>query len=320
MTEHQIPFQSVVEALLDSKDFPRRYLQYFSDIDPASLALLMKAWPQVKPARKRALLKQMEATLEEDTLASYDELARALLTDPESSTRRSAMRLLIDCEDPKLVPAYIKMLETDQDPATRAEAASALGHFVALGELEEISTKIHRQAEEALLRAANSQADANVCRRAVEAMGFSSRSEVTPLIESAFRRADHEWRASALIAMGRSSDDRWQEQVISMLLSENPRERLAAVQAAGELGLALARPLIIRLLEEEEEDDITTAAIWALSQIGGEDARTYIQSLLDITEDEDQIDFLEEALENLDFTEDLERFDLLAFDPDVEDD
>ena len=149
MTEHQIPFQSVVEALLDSKDFPRRYLQYFSDIDPASLALLMKAWPQVKPARKRALLKQMEATLEEDTLASYDELARALLTDPESSTRRSAMRLLIDCEDPKLVPAYIKMLETDQDPATRAEAASALGHFVALGELEEISTKIHRQAEEA---------------------------------------------------------------------------------------------------------------------------------------------------------------------------
>lgn len=320
MTEPQIPFQSVVEALLDSKDFPRRYIQFFSDIDPASLALLMKAWPQVKPARKRALLKQMEATLEEDTLASYDDLAHALLTDPESSTRRSAIRLLIDCEDPKLVPAYIKMLETDEDLATRAEAATALGHFVALGELEEIPTKIHRQAEEALLRAANSQADANVCRRAVEAMGFSSRPEVTPLIESAFRRADHEWRASALVAMGRSSDDRWQEQVISMLLSENPRERLAAVQAAGELGLALARPLIIRLLEEEEDDDITTAAIWALSQIGGEDARTYIESLLDITEDEDQIDFLEEALENLDFTEDLERFDLLAFDPDVEDD
>lgn len=318
MTEHHVPFQSVVEALLDSQDFPRRYLQYFSDIEPASLALLLEAWPRVKTARKRALLKHLETTLAEDTLVSYDDFARALLEDPESSTRRSAIRLLVDCDDPKLVPAYVRMLETDEDPTTRAEAATALGHFVMLGELEEIPSKMHRQAEEALLRAANGQTDAKVCRHAVEALGFSSRPEVTTLIESAFRRADHEWRASALVAMGRSSDDRWQEQVISMLMSENPRERLAAAQAAGELGLALARPLIIRLLEEEEDDDITTAAIWALSQIGGEDARTYIESLLDITEDEDQIDFLEEALENLDFTEDLERFDLLAFDPENE--
>jgi HEAT repeat protein len=318
MTEQRVSFQTVVEALLDSKEFPRRYLQFLSDIDPASLALLLEAWPRIKPARKRALLKYLEATLEEDTLVSYDDFARALLEDPETATRRSAIRLLVECDDPRLVPAYIKMLETDEDPATRAEAVTALGHFIRLGELEEIPQKAHRQVEDALLRAVNSQADADVCRRALEAVGFSSRPEVSTLIEAAFRRADHEWRASALVAMGRSIDDRWQEQVISMLLSENPQERLAAVQASGELGLVLARPLIIRLLEEEEDDDITTAAIWALSQIGGEDARTYIESLLDITEDEDQIEFLEEALENLDFTEDLERFDLLAFDPENE--
>jgi hypothetical protein len=38
--------------------------------------------------------------------------------------------------------------------------------------------------------------------------------------------------------------------------------------------------------------------------------------LLDQVEDDEQIAFLEEALDNLAFTEDLERFDLLAFDPD----
>jgi hypothetical protein len=38
--------------------------------------------------------------------------------------------------------------------------------------------------------------------------------------------------------------------------------------------------------------------------------------MLDQTEDEDLIDFLEEALDNLAFTEDLERFELLNFDPD----
>ncbi|MFZ5879030.1 MAG: HEAT repeat domain-containing protein [Chloroflexota bacterium] len=319
MSEHHVPFQTVVETLLEGSEFPRRYLQHFSDLDPASLRLLMQAWPQVKPARKRALLKQLEATLGKDTLVSYDDLAYALLEDPESSTRRSAIRLLAECENPKLVPAYARILANDEDPTTRAEAATALGHFVMLGELEEIPQKFHRQAEDALLQAANSQPDENVCRAAVESLGFSSRPETPTLIEAAFRRSSHAWRASALVAMGRSNDDRWQEPVIGMLLSENLHERLSAVQAAGELGLDLARPLLIRLLEDEEDDDISAAAIWALSQIGGEDARTYLESLLDSTEDEAQLEFLEEALENLDFTEDLERFDLLAFDPDLDD-
>ncbi len=315
MTESHVPFQTVIDALLDSKEFPRRYIQHFSDIEPASLGLLMEAWPQVKTVRKHSLLKHLESTMDQDTLVSYDELGRALLTDLDPAIRQSAIHLLAECDDPKLVPAYVQMLEADGDPHTQAEAATALGHFVMLGELEEIPEGAHHQAEDALLHAANAHSTDEIGRRAVESLGFSSRPEVPTLIEAAFRRADHIWRASALFAMGRSNDDRWQEQVISMILSEDPRERLAAIQAAGELGLALARPLIIRVLDEEEDDDTATAAIWALSQIGGEDARTYIESLLDATEDEDQIDFLEEALENLEFTEDLERFDLMAFDP-----
>ena len=63
---------------------------------------------------------------------------------------------------------------------------------------------------------------------------------------------------------------------------------------------------------------ILSAVIWSLSQIGGEDVRTYLENLLDQLEDDEQIAFLEEALDNLAFTEDLERFDLLAFDPDEE--
>ena len=43
--------------------------------------------------------------------------------------------------------------------------------------------------------------------------------------------------------------------------------------------------------------------------------RTYLENILDQLEDEEQISFMEEALDNLAFTEDLERFDLLSFDP-----
>ena len=68
---------------------------------------------------------------------------------------------------------------------------------------------------------------------------------------------------------------------------------------------------------EEEEQDITSAVIWSLSQIGGEDVRTYLENLLDQIDDDDQLEFLEDALDNLAFTEDLDRSDLLAFDPEA---
>jgi hypothetical protein len=138
------------------------------------------------------------------------------------------------------------------------------------------------------------------------------------LIESAFHRQAPEWKASALIAMGRSSDDRWQDHVVQMILNENTRVRLAAVQAAGELALAPARSILIGMLGEgeEDEDEITGAAIWSLSQIGGEDVRTLFESLIDQAEDDEALAFLEDALENLTFTEDLEKFELMSFDPD----
>ena len=318
MPETRVPFQTVVDALLDSKDFPRRYLPYFSDIDPASLALLLEAWPRVKPTRKRSLFNQLEALAVSDTLVSFDDLARALLTDVDSEVRSRAIRLLVDCDDQKLVPAYIKILERDDDPAVRAETARALGKFVMLGELEEISAHHLHGAEEALFRNESRDGDADVRRAALESLGFSSRLEVPTLIESAFRRADPDWRASALIAMGRSNDDRWQDEVLSMLLNDLPPVQLAAVQAAGELALTSAGPILLQILEEEENDDVISAAIWSLSQIGGEDARIYIANLLDQTdaENEDLTDFLQEALENLAFTEDLERFELLSFDAD----
>ena len=118
--------------------------------------------------------------------------------------------------------------------------------------------------------------------------------------------------------MGRSADERWSDEVTRSMVSVNDHTRKAAVQAAGELGLKSARPLLLNMLGEEEDETVLNAVIWSLSQIGGEDVRTYLESLLDRIEDEDQIAFLEEALDNLAFTEDLERFDLLAFDPEDE--
>ena len=98
----------------------------------------------------------------------------------------------------------------------------------------------------------------------------------------------------------------------------NPLVRLAAVEAAGELALAPARKILFKVLEEEEEDEITAAAIWSLSQVGGEDVRLYIENLIDLAEEDEEVEFLEEALDNLVFTEEMDRFDLISIDPDDE--
>ena len=316
MIENQVPFQKVIEALLDSKrEYPAAYLQYFSDIDPDSLKTLMEAWPNVEAKRKHSLLKDLEALVEENTLVSFDDLAKALLDDPDAEVRLRAIRLLAECDDPRLVPVFIRLMESDPDGGVRAEAAGSLGEYVMLGELEELSPKVHRSAEEALLKQAAADGAAQVRRRALESLGYSSRPEVAALIESAYNRQDSDWKASALFAMGRSSDDRWQDHVIQMLLNDDDRVRLAAVQAAGELSLVEARPLLIKMLDEEDEDEVAGAAIWSLSQIGGEEARTVIENLIGQAEDDELISFLEDALENLEFTEDLERFDMLSFDP-----
>jgi HEAT repeat protein len=316
MSTDPISFQTVLDALLDGKkDFPRRYLREFSDIGPLELKTLLESWPRVMRNRKQTLLEDLKALAEADTLVSFDDLGRALLQDPEPVVRTHAIRLLHESEDLKLVPTYLDMLKNDPDIVVRKEAANVLNLFVDLGELEEIPENKYHQIEDALLASANSEDDARVRRTALESLGYSSRPEVITLIESAFHREDPHWQASALRAMGRSADDRWTEDVLHSLVNDDDRIRLAAVQAAGELAIRSARLILLKMLSEEEEPDITSAVIWSLSQIGGEDVRTYLENLLDQTEDDEQIEFLEDALDNLAFTEDLDRFDLLAFDP-----
>ena len=313
-----VPFQSVVDALLDTtKPFPTKYLTFFSDIDPASLKLALDAWPRVALTRKRTLLADLDSLLDVDTIVSFDDFARALLSDPDAPIRAGAIRLLAECEDVKLIPVYTKLLASDPDSIVRAEAAKILGLYVDLGELEEIPEKALHQVEKALLAAVHDD-DATVRHRVLESLGYSSRPEVPPLIEAAFERGDPEWQASALIAMGLSQDERWTEPVMRMFLSDEPNVRVEAVRSAGMLGLDEARVPLLRLLEDEDDDDVISAAIWSLSQIGGEDVRAYLEALLDTTEDEDEIAYIEDAIANLSFTEDLAKFDLLSLDPDDE--
>ena len=316
MNEQTISFQTVLDALTSSgKDFPRRYYQHFSDIGPLELKTVQDVWPRVKLDRRLSLLNGLLSMAESDTLVNFEVFARAILNDSEAAVRVLAIRLLGECEDTKLVPSFIDLLKNDLDLNVRVEAANALNLFVDLGELEEIPEEVYGEVNAALLEAAKSAEETRIRRRALESLGWSSNPEVAELIESAFE-GNIDWRVSALIAMGRSADDRWEDRVLRSMLDDNDKIRKAAVQSAGMLAFKSARLPLLKMLESDDNADVMTAAIWSLSQIGGEDVQTYLENLLDQSEDEDLIDFIEEALDNLAFTEDLDRFELMSFNPD----
>jgi HEAT repeat protein len=314
-----IPFQPVVDALLDDRTpFPARYLHRFSDITPTDLGTLLKSWPQITDKRKHTLLEDLEDLAETDTLTNFGDLARSLLKDPDPQVCIEAIRLLWEDDDTKLAPIFLSLMNGDADPEVRAAAANALGLFVYLGELEKIAAQLHHDIENDLLKTATSAKETLVRRRALESLGYSGRTEVIPLIEAAYHAEEPEWVDSALFAMGRSNDERWKKQILAKLRDPNDDIRSQAIHAAGELELTSARPILLDMLEDEEDLELRRELIWALSKIGGQGVRDRLEEILETEADDDETDFIEEALDNLTFTEDMAHFDLFGLDPDAE--
>ncbi|MCS7011353.1 MAG: HEAT repeat domain-containing protein [Anaerolineales bacterium] len=316
----QIPLTEILQRLQDeSRPFPARYLHHFSDLTPEDLHAVLDIWPRISVQRKLTFLEDLEDLAETDTLVSFEDLARALLTDQEAGVRTRAIRLLWECEDPHLIPVYLNLLKNDESEETRAAAASALGIFIYRGEIEELEPRLWHQVEDALLEAATQATSPLVRRRALEALGTSSRDEVPALIEAAYHRSEPEWIASALFAMGKSCDTRWEKQVLSQLHNPNLDIRHEAIRAAGELGLGSARRSLLDQLEDEEDLDIRHEIIWALSKIGGPGIREKFDEMLDAEMDDEEAEFLEDALDNLFFTEDMASFAMFDFEIDDED-
>lgn len=310
-----VSIQQVLTALLDtSTPFPPTYLHQFSDLEGSNLEALRSIWPQINPQRRYNLLEDLEELAEADTLVSFDNVARLGLDDPDPRVRTVAVRLLWEDEDPRLVPVFLRILQQDANIDARAAAATALGLFIYLGELEELDEKILHQVEDRLIEVMRGSDDTLVRRRALESLGFSGRDEVAPLIRQAYDSGDPDWMSSALFAMGRSADQVWVPEIKRTLRHPKANVQLEAVRAAGELAIETARRTLLDMLEEEAQDsEVRPAVIWSLSQIGGEEVRETLEQILEETDDEEEMDLVEKALDNLTFTEDMDMFSMLDF-------
>mgnify|MGYP001766701419 FL=1 len=303
-SNEMISFPDVLQALSDnSAPFPARYLRSFSDLSRKNLKELMVIWPHLTEARKISLLEDLEHVMESDTLVNYDVLAQALLVDSLAAVRVSALHLLWETEEENLIPILMKLSLDDPNEDARAAAVSLLGKFILLGELEAISANLKDGIEKLLIEIVQGKDQDRVRRFALEALGYSSHTQVPSLIEKAYQSSDAAWVSSALCAMGRSADDSWAPQVGRMLASPSPEIQFEAVRAAGELELVGLREEMLSLLQDGVEDEeVRLALIWSLSQIGGDDVKERLEELLADAVDDEEIEWIERAIENMDFS------------------
>lgn len=306
----------LIKSLMDLETpFPARLLYQFSDMPLDDRQVLASAWHSVPVVRRRAVLQDLLELSEHDNLLMFEDIGRMALEDSDDDCQVSGISLLLEAEDPKLIPSFLNLLDaTDKAEFVRAAAANALGFYVYLGELEEIKADIHHSVEDALLLSYAKDPSDLVQRRALESLGYSSREEVPPLLRFASAKANEEWLESALFAMGRSADKQWETLVLENLNHDNPEVKGQAIHAAGELALTAARQRLLKQLEREKDEYLRSELIWALSQIGGEGIEEKFEELLARTDDEEESNLLEEALEMLNFTNETLDFELMEID------
>jgi len=319
----KVSTKAVIEALLDQNTpFPLVYLEWFSDLTPSAIRDLEKAWPQVAPARRIEIAKQLEEMNETDTMVLFNEFAKIAMKDAEPAVRVSASMLLREDPELDLVPALIRLVNEDPEASVRAAYAATLGMYVYEGEMEEIPENVKNLVEEALLKKYNSADETIVRRRALEAVSFSSRKEINDLLIKAYKSGEAGWMVTALFGMGRNLDQRWARYILPHIKDADPEIQLEAVRAAGELGMKEAREPLIELLEDsgDLDDETRFAAIWSLSEIGGENVQETLVQIMEDSEDDELTEFVEDALDNLTFTDGMNKMDMFDFDIDEEGD
>jgi HEAT repeat protein len=106
--------------------------------------------------------------------------------------------------------------------------------------------------------------------------------------------------------------------VLEQLENDDDEIRFEAARASGELEIKAAAPILINLLDDPDRE-VRFAAIWSLSQIGGEDVAEALEAQYDQAEDEEEIELIDSAMDNLAFTEGMEEFTLLDLPEDDDD-
>jgi HEAT repeat protein len=295
-------FEELLKKLGDSQTpLSISSLYGLSHLTRAEAQLFQEVWSLVDAGRRQWILQSLVDIAEASFEVDFNPIFRLCLNDEDAVVRSRAIEGLWEDEDLTLAGVLVRLLRDDPSESVRAAAATSLGRFVLLGELEEIEAAPAMMVEDALLGAIYDPHETlEVRRRAVESIAYSGQAQVQDIIEMAYYDDEEKMRISAIFAMGRSADPLWHEMVIAELDDPNPEMRYEAARACGELEASAALSALIYLIEADPDPEVQEMAIWALGRIGGKEARRVLEACCE-SEDEALRQAAEEALDELDF-------------------
>lgn len=301
----------------DKNPFTDAELQLLSDADSRDIRAIMPLWSDIPEDKKRNFLDELYAKYENDTRVNYENFAIALLDDPSDLVKILGLLLLGENNQSKVADLVLRMATNSKDEDVQVGAISRLGHYIELFVNQEMAWPASKNVFDFLLSTAQDPNN-RIAQAALKSLATFDDPILDDLIGKAFAHKESSWQEAAVYAAGKMSDQQWLGNILNALQHPDIDVRLAAVLVCGNNMISVARQPLIEMLDDEDNDEIFHNIVWSLSCIGGEDVRTVIEAIIAETEEELEIEMLEEALENLSLTEEMEQFDLFKFDADDE--
>jgi len=273
-----ISFDEAMRRVADERaPFSSHVIYPLSASNSTETQLFGRQWPTIGVDRRRMVISALVESAEANFELDFNALFRLTMKDEDPEVRTASMEGLWEDEGAALVKPLVDVLRKDPAASARAAAASSLGRFALLADLDELEERHATLLRGALFDAVRSPTEpVEVRRRAVESIAYLSDACVRGIIAQAYQDADERMRMSAVFAMGRSVDKSWSDIVVKELANSNAAMRYEAARACGELEVKDAVPVLVRLAGDPDRE-VQAAAIAALGQIGGAQARRTLE-------------------------------------------
>lgn len=313
MTEKQNISEVLTTLADESRPFDAQTIYRLSGLNRAEVDELAAQWTVLPVERRRKLIQHLNLVSEANFEMDFRDINTMALADTDSEVRLHAIEGLWEDESPALLHRLIAIVREDTSVEVRAAAIVELGRFVLLGEYEELNPRDAHLAQETLLSIYHANEDDDLRRRSLESIANCGREGIGQMIEEFYAHEDLKMRMSAIFAMGRTCDPVWTPIILRELASSSAELRYEAARAAGHLELREAVPGLARMVEETDDREVLEIAIWALGEIGSNEARKTLHSIAAEAEDLGDEELLYAAQDALDSAS-LPGGELLLFD------
>ncbi len=267
-----------------------------SDLSSQDIKTLEPTWLKLPATRRHKVLQALNEASETSFELSYREIALLSVKDESSLVRAAAIDLLWEDSSIETMQLFLNSARNDAASHVKVRALVGLGKFILLGEYGEIPAALALEAQRLALELHRSPNEPlEVRRHALEALANSNHPEADPLIRAAYQQDSHLFKASALYAMGRTCNAKWQEILLEELESHDSELVYEAVRACGEIQLESSLDGISQLAHSDDRE-IQLMSIWALGEIGGRQAFEILSGLEEHAEDAEMADMIDEAL------------------------